>query len=380
MTKILIINAGSSSVKFRLYDGDVIVLDGVVDRIGKDAVLEMAAGQRLAPEQHQQYVKAANHAQAGVVITDVLGDNAPDIIAHRVVYGADHTTPLRITEKAIGELKSYVPLAPLHMPPAIALIEFFHHRLGVEQVACFDTMFHAGMPEVAKTYAIPQDLAKKHGIVRRGFHGLAHEAMAVEAAKRASLDYKRSRIITCQLGNGASVCAILNGKSVETSMGFTPLEGLVMGTRSGDIDPAIIPFLIEHEHKTAAQILDLLEHESGLKGLAGASDVRDLLAREKKGDAQAKLALDVAAHRVKKYIGAYLAVLGGADLIVLGGGIPRAPAMRERILNGLEEFGIVLDARKVKDAAPALINKGRVQVWVIEPDEQEHMLKLVKGF
>jgi acetate kinase len=332
---ILVINAGSSSVKFRAYREDdkgySIIIDGVVDRIGPDAVLEVTKGGINTPEKNSVKIDAMNHSQAGVVILDQLHDTPPNAVIHRVVYGADHKAPAVIDDAMLAELKSYIPLAPLHMPPSIALIEFLYHRLGVKSIACFDTMFHAGMPDVARNYALRLDLVEKYSIVRRGFHGLAHEAMAQEAAKRFSMPLEKLNIITCQLGNGASLCAIKEGKSIDTSMGFTPLEGLVMGTRCGDIDAAVIPFLCEHEKIDHNKALHILEQESGLKGITGVSDVRDILSREN-SDPKAKFALDIMAYRIRKYIGAYYAVLGRVDAIVLGGGLPRSIVIRRKVL------------------------------------------------
>jgi len=340
-------------------------------------VLEATRGGHFTPEKGSVRVKADTHAQAGAVILGLLDGAIPGAVVHRVVHGGDHDAPVVIDDIVLAELKRYVALAPLHMPPSIALIEFFKGRPGIVSIACFDTMFHARMPDVARKYALRKDLAEKHGIVRRGFHGLAHEAMAREAAIHFGMPLEQLNIITFQLGNGASACAIKDGKSVDTSMGFTPLEGLVMGTRSGDIDPAVIPFLCREENIDAAAAVRILENESGLKGLAGASDARDLLAKEST-DKDAKFALDLLAYRVRKYLGSYYAVLGRVDAIVIGGGLQRSVVMRKRILAGLEHLGIVIDDARIEDHSPALISKGAVKVFVIEPDEQETMLRWAK--
>ena len=364
----LVLNAGSSSVKFRLYVDDHQVLDGVVDHIGNEAVLLFSKN----GVEHKDARPICTHGEAGVVIHELVrAQGVPQRIIHRIVHGGDRDAPALITPELLHELKELVPLSPLHLPPSIALIEFFMQHTSARHIACFDTMFHQTMPQQARLYAIPIDLARQHRIRRYGFHGLAHQAM-LEQAQRLS-GRRFARVITCQLGNGASLCAIKDGKSVDTSMGLTPLEGLVMGTRSGDIDPAALVYLAHQARLTPERVLEIFERESGLKGLAGESDVRKLLEREKRGDAVAVLALDIFAHRVRKYLGAYLVGLGGVDLIVLSGGIARAPAMRKRILSGLENFGIVL-----ADAAslPARIGKGPVEVWVLEVDEQDLMFRL----
>jgi acetate kinase len=360
----LILNAGSSSVKFRLYEGEERVLDGVIDGIGGEAFVEIGTS--------KSFRKVRNYNDAGEIILAALEKKTIDRIIHRVTHGEHHDKPAIITPSTLVELKLLIPLSPLHLPASIDLITFFMAKTRAKHIACFDTMFHRTLPEVAKLYAIPQDVARKHGIYRYGFHGLAHEAMLLEAQRLAGRKF--SRAITCQLGNGASVCAIKDGKSIDTSMGLTPLEGLVMGTRSGDIDPAVVIYLAHHAQMTPEEVLDLLEKRSGLKGLAGESDVRKLLERELRGDKIATLALDVFAYRVRKYIGAYIIALGGVDCIVLSGGIPRAPKMRERILQGLEEFGVTL--QNVEHPMPVQLSSGKVQVWALEVDEQEHMRKL----
>ncbi len=381
----LIINAGSSSVKFRLYatstSKPTIVMDGVVDRIGTStgATLEVTTGTKNIPEKNEQSVPIKNHKEAGMLILSLMREYDVALVVHRAVHGGKHTESAKITKELIAELHKLSVLAPLHLPHAIELMELFAEQ-HVNGIVCFDTMFHANMPLVAKTYPIPQDLANKHNIIRYGFHGIAHEAMAQEAARLEKKNYKQLKIITCQLGNGVSLCAIKGGKSIETSMGFTPLEGVMMGTRSGDIDPAIMPFLLSHEGMNAESCLSMLEEKSGLLAVGGACDVRDLLAKEKSGDANAKLALDLFAHKIRMRIGSYVAILGGVDLVVLGGGIARSHKMRERILIDLDCFGIVLDKKaNLQKGLPIKLHKGKTPIYVIDVDEQEHMLKLAKN-
>jgi acetate kinase len=374
----LILNAGSSSVKFRLYERghgghDDILLDGVIDAIGGETVIEARhRGEVITCDE-----KVATYNHAGKVILKLCDSVRPTRIIHRVTHGEYHDAPVIVTPHILKELEILIPLSPLHLPPSIGLIKAFMQSTEAKHIACFDTMFHRKMPEVARTYAIPIDVARKHGIYRYGFHGLAHEAMLLEAERLAGRKF--SRAITCQLGNGASLCAIKDGRSIDTSMGLTPLEGLVMGTRSGDIDPAAVIYLAHHASMTPEAVLDMLEKESGLKGIAGEPDVRKLLQRERAGDKVAAFALDLFAYRMRKYLGAYLAVLGGVDCIVLSGGMPRAPRMRERILRDLQEFGIEIDPAALEKEMPVQLSKGKVQVWAVEVDEQEHMLRLCRN-
>jgi acetate kinase len=384
MRSALILNAGSSSVKFRFYHGNAILLDGVLDGIGGKCMVSYKERAENCEERHEYTKEIPDFNAAGIVLLSIIREahgSHPDMIIHRIVHGGEYDEPMVITPGVLHELKGLIPLAPLHMTPAIEFIERFQQQdADAVHIAVFDTMFHQYMPEVAKTYAIPPKLARKHRIRRYGFHGIAYAEMVREAAKVINKPLSQLRIIACQLGNGASVCAIRHGRSIDTSMGFTPLEGLMMGTRSGDIDPAVIPFLCEHEHLAPDQALRVLQHESGLKGMAGEWDVRKLLKREREGDDAAKFALDLFAYRVRKYVGAYIAALGGVDVIVLSGGVSRAPKMRQRILSGLEELGIELDHELVQREAPALVSRGRVKVIVIEVDEQEMMRKIVQHY
>lgn len=347
-----------------------MALNGQVDRVGPQA--RMRVGDEAYP------VRARTHTEAFSRIlelsTAILHGDAPDAVAHRIVHGADRERATILTAMTLKELDRYASRAPLHQPAQLAIARAASRAYpNARQIGCFDTAFHRSMPSVARTYAIPCALAREHGIVRDGYHGLAHEAMLVETAALMGRRPYDLRIITLQLGNGVSACAIAERRSVDTTMGFTPLEGLPMGTRSGSIDPAIIPFLCERLHKTPAEVLRILEHESGLLGIAGSHDVRDLLAREHT-DAHAKLALDLLAYQVKKAIGAYTVVLGHVDAIAMAGGISQSPVMRRRILHGLEGFGIQVDREAAQRVdAPVQIASGDVPVFVVEGDELEMM-------
>ncbi len=376
----LIINAGSSSVKFRLYHNSAMAVDGVVDAIGKHARLSFVKNS-VYQEARGISVNANNYTEAGNEILRMLEVfvSLEEIksVVHRVVHGGSYSEPQKITSNVLKNLERLAPLAPLHQPQSINLIRFFMQRLKAAHIACFDTMFHATMPALADTYAIPRELTQKYKIRRYGFHGLSHASLLRTAEQCAGKKYQK--VITCQLGNGISLCAIKDEKSIDTTMGFTPLEGLPMGTRSGSIDPAIIPFICKKEKKTPQQILSLLEHESGLKALSGFRDIRDLLAGEKKGDVRCKFALDFFTYHIRKQIGAYVAALNGLDCLILGGGISRAPRMRQRILSGLETLGIVVNSRKFALEAPVCISNSKVAVWIVETDEQGYMYEVTKG-
>src|SRR3989338_832189 len=376
----LIINAGSSSVKFRLYLDSLIVVDGVVDAIGKQARLSFVKNKKYQETQGIK-VQARNYTEAANEIIHLLENIVAleniKYVVHRVVHGGSYSEPQRITPVVLKNLENLAPLAPLHQPQSMTLIRFFMQQLKARHIACFDTMFHAKMPTVANTYAIPHTLIQKYRIRRYGFHGLSHASLLDVAERKTGKKYQR--VITCQLGNGISLCAIRNGKSVDTTMGFTPLEGLPMGTRSGSIDPAIVPFLCKHEKKTPQQVLSLLEHESGLKALSGFSDIRDLLAGEKRRDARYQFALDFLAYQIHKQIGAYTVALDGLDCLILGGGISRAPKMRQRILSGLESLGITINRKSMGGVAPVKISAGKTDVWVVETDEQGYMYDLTRG-
>ena len=298
------------------------------------------------------------------------------VVAHRIVHGGPRLTgPCLIDSAVMAEIERLAPLAPLHNPIALRWIAACEDVLGtsVPQVAAFDTAFHAGMPQVASTYALPRTLCEKHGLRRYGFHGLAHEAMwrRWRALRPELMD--GGRAISLQLGGGCSMTAVRHGKAIDTSMGFTPLEGLVMSTRAGDVDPGLLPFLQRAAALTPSSLEHLLTHDSGLRGLAGDGDMRALLLRN---DADARLAVDVYCYRARKYIGAYLAALGGVDAILFGGGVgEHAAPIRSRIVADLESLGIALDEAANRNAVgvEARISRGDspVEVWVIVVDEAQ---------
>ena len=366
---ILALNAGSSSLKFRLFRVDdsveTMLMEGEAERVGGDA---LAAAAEKAIDQCRP-----------------LGIDA---VGHRVVQGGSKfTAATRVTPEMLTELKTLRGLDPLHNPGEIALIEATQKLLpGVPEVACFDTAFHRTLPEVAYIYALPHELSARLGLRRYGFHGLSHQYVSGQLLECLGRDAEGTRLITCHLGSGASACALRDGKSVDTSMGMTPLEGLVMGTRSGDVDPGLLLYLLREQNMTPEQLDDLLNKQSGLLGVSGVgSDLRDLEKAAAAGNAQAELALSLFAYRARKYLGAYAAALGGLDAIAFTGGIgERSPVMRGRICTGLEFLGVTLDTganqnADGKAAAQISANGSAVSVWVIPTNEEKQMAREVAG-
>lgn len=298
-------------------------------------------------------------------------------VGHRVVHGGESfKTPVLINSKVLKAIKEHIPLAPLHNPANLAGIEAGMAMFNnVPHVAVFDTAFHQSMPAKAYLYAIPYHFYEKHKIRKYGFHGTSHAYVARRAAEYLSGKVEDFNFITVHLGNGASITAVKKGKSVETSMGLTPLEGLIMGTRCGDIDPAVIFFMAENLGMDTKAISDILNKESGLKGIAADNDMRGIIERASAGDKLAELAIEMYTHRVKKYIGAYYAVLGKVDAVIFTGGIgENAPLIRARILSDLSELGIVLDKNKNDSTVGVLseigAERGKVKLLVIPAHEE----------
>jgi acetate kinase len=360
---ILVLNCGSSSIKYALYEkkSGVVIGHGVEERV-------------------TDYSTSLEEIFSGVDILLLGGLSSVEAVGHRVVHGGRRFRhPHLIDPQVMEGIRSYAQLAPLHNPPNIRGIEFAAHRLpGTPQVAVFDTSFHSSIPPEAHNYALPLELAKKYRIRRYGFHGISHHYVHDRAVQLCSpRDGDGFGIITCHLGNGCSVAAVRDGRCIDTSMGFTPLEGLVMGTRSGDLDPAIVHYLMSPDGGglTDERIHDLLNRESGLKGLSGlSSDVRDLLEARSHGHEGAALALSVFTYRLKKYIGAYHGVLAGADALVFTAGIgENSPDIRSEALEGLEKLGFVLDKEandSVKGTEAEITGEGGgVRIFVIPTDE-----------
>jgi acetate kinase len=388
---ILVVNAGSSSLKLDVIDPvkGARLHSATVERIGSEACVGKLDGTTRA-------LAGASHASALESLLPALGEGAPITgVGHRVAHGGpDFHAPVRIDADVLAGIEAISHLAPLHNPPALAGIRAARAALpNVSHVAVFDTAFHGTLPSRAKAYALPQALVAKHGIRRYGFHGPSHAWVAARAATAIGDDLRNLRIITCHLGNGSSVCAVEYGRSVETSMGMTPLEGLVMGTRAGDIDAGVLLMLARAEGLDLDALDALLNKSSGLAGLSGVgNDLRDIEQRASAGDEHCRLAVQVFAHRVRKYIGAYAAVMGGVDAIVFTAGIGENSAlMRHRIAQRLEFLGARFDEDKNRDARATherpvveLSEDGsRVRIFAIATDEAmaiaNETAKLVAG-
>ena len=374
--KILVINAGSSSVRFSVFAGSEEILRGVVDQIGAKTDYAMTK-YFWESNEYLENRKVKNYEEAVSLIIEILNkyEIRVDKVVHRVINGMKFTAPQVINEKVMRIMEIIAPTSPLHMISQIKIIKELMKRIKVKHIAFFDNSFHAGMPDYASTYGIPIRLSRKYDIKRFGFHGIAHRAMYNEM--NAIAKKKFERMITCQIGNGVSVCAIKNGKSIDTSMGFTPLEGLMMGTRAGNVDPYLIKYLADKEGIGLNRVIEILEKESGLKGFVGESDMRIVLKKAREGDKNAKLAIEIYCYGIVKQISAYVGVLGGVDAIVLGGGISRSWIIRNKILKGLEFLGIKVDESKKSEETPQRITLGasKVPVWVIEANEETEMLR-----
>jgi acetate kinase len=380
--KVLVLNCGSSSVKFQLIDParKAPLARGLIERVGtRNALLTYGT---KGKSEVKEVLEVLNHDAAIRLALSALlhqeygaiGDQSEiGAIGHRVVHaGEAYQDSVLITEDVIETIRSCAKFAPLHNPHNLRGIEVAGELLpGVPQVAVFDTAFHQRMPREAYTYALPLSAYTKLGIRRYGFHGTSHRYVSSVAAKKVGRPLEELKIVTCHLGNGASVAAVKGGASVETSMGFTPLEGLVMGTRTGDIDPAIIPYMMEREGLTVGEVNTILNKESGLLGLSGVSgDVRELLEEAEQGNTNAALAIDVFCHRARKYVGSYAAVMGGLDVLVFTGGIgENSPYIRERICEGLDFLGVTIsDAKNARTAGS--IGAGDTHVLVIHTNEE----------
>ncbi len=382
--KVLVVNAGSTSIKYNLYemDTEARLAVGRAERVGtKEAVHihESGATPILGPVTADALRAILAHlTRAGGPLS---GPGVLGAVGHRVVHGGERLiAPTRIDDKVEAIIEECARFAPLHNPVNLAGIRAAKEVFpSVPHVAVFDTAFHAQLPPHAYTYAVPHELYLQKGIRRYGFHGPSHQFMALSAAEHLRTDLSRLKLITCHLGGGASVSAIDGGVSVETSMGMTPLEGLVMGTRSGDLDPAIL-LLLARDGMPFAEIDELLNRRSGIAGLSGiGADFRDVEAAADKGDPRARLAIEVFTHRVRKYVGAYAAVMSGADAIVFTGGIGENSArVRQRVCDGLFYMGVVLDedanrAQKPRDhGGIALVSRPHAptKVLVVQTDEE----------
>ena len=381
---VLAINGGSSSIRFAVYEAGQTPrkrLDGKIDRIGLSGTNLLVNASAEAP-QIQRRLPAADHRTAVGYLLDWIEQQpifaSVKAAGHRVVHGMKHSEPERITAKLLAELRRITPYAPEHLPREIGMIEALLRRHPkLPQVACFDTAFHRSMPKVARLLPIPRRYGNQ-GVERYGFHGLSY-AYLMEELGRLDHAAAKGRVILAHLGNGASLAAVRLGKSIDTSMGFTPTAGFMMSTRSGDLDPGLIYYLARTERMTAAQFQQMVNHESGLRGVSGtSSDLRDLCAREA-SDVRAAEAVELFCYQVRKWIGSFAAALGGLDTLVFAAGIgENAPLIRKRICHGLEFLGIELNKKRNEKNAPLISpTNGRVKVRVIHTDEEQMIARSV---
>ena len=377
------INAGSSSLKFQLFEmpSETVITKGYVERIGlKDSVFNLTVrGQKVIETLHIPNHEVAVELLLEKLIQHQVISSFEEIngVGHRVVHGGEvFSDSVLITEEVIEELERLSELAPLHNPANITGIIAFQRILGdTPAVAVFDTAFHQTMPSSAYMYSLPYEYYENYGIRKYGFHGTSHKYVSQRAAEMMGRPIEELRLISCHLGNGASITAIKGGKSIDTSMGFTPLAGVTMGTRSGDIDPALIPYIMEKSGKTADEVLDVLNKQSGVLALSGfSSDLRDIQDATNEGDERAELALEVFADRIHKYIGSYAARMGGVDGIIFTAGIgENSHTIRARILEGLEFMGVYWDEElNLIHGEEAFINSSfsPVKIMVIPTNEE----------
>ena len=383
--KILVINSGSSSIKYQLFEMEkhLVLAHGIVEKI--DAIDSSHTYYNQQTEK-KQTDPIPDHRIGLEQIVDLLVDDSVgvisdkkeiDAVGHRVVHGGEtFKEPTVIVDAVLEAIRDNVPLAPLHNPANITGIEVARKIFpGACQVAVFDTAFHHTMPSAAYQYAIPMELYEKYKIRRYGFHGTSHHFVALEAAKILKKDLEKTNLITIHLGNGGSITAIKNGKSIDTSMGLTPLEGLVMGTRSGDLDPAIPYFLITHVGLNVEEVNTLLNKKSGLKGVCGMNDMREIEQAIEANDPAAQKAMEMYNYRIKKYIGAYSAVIGRVDAIIFTAGIgENASEIRQAVCQNMGHLGLVLDDSKntVRSKLARVIstNSSKVKIMVIPTNEE----------
>ena len=383
--QILVLNSGSSSIKFRLFDmGERRARAwGLVERIGEPAgrlVLKLDGAERGTAVERTDPIAdhAAGFAALGNALTAAgFGADTLDAVGHRVVHGGESfSAPAVIDEAVIDTIRANIPLAPLHNPANLTGIQSARERFpGVPQVAVFDTAFHQTLPEYAYRYAVPERLYREHGVRRYGFHGTSHRYVRARVAEHLGMPLTGLNAVVLHLGNGASASAVQGGESIDTSMGLTPLEGLIMGTRSGDVDPALHAFLARNAGLSLDEIDALLNGESGLKGLCGSNDLREIHRAADGGESAAALALDMYCYRIRKYLGAYTAVLGRVDAVAFTAGVGENDArVRARCCADLAHLGIVLDPaaneRPAGDPAAIHAADSRVQILVVATNEE----------
>ncbi len=397
--KVLVVNCGSSSLKYQTIDmaNEKVLAKGLVERIGIEG--SVLKHEKIGSDKVAIQKPMKDHKDAIGMVLDVLVDEKNGVVkdmseisavGHRVVHaGEKYSGSVLITEDVLDALEECIELAPLHNPPNIMGIKACQELMPeTPMVGVFDTAFHQTMPAVSYLYSIPYEYYEKYKIRRYGFHGTSHRYVSERAAELLGKDIDSVKLISCHLGNGSSIAAIKNGHSIDTSMGFTPLEGLTMGTRCGDIDPAIIKFIMEKEDIDASSTDNILQKKSGVLGISGvSSDFRDIEESAGKGDKRAQLALDIFAMKVKKYIGSYLAELNGADAIIFTAGIgENAIGMRNKIVKDLEAIGIIMDKEKNNirgKEAVVSADDSKIKILVIPTDEElmiaKDTVEIIKG-
>ena len=384
--KILVLNCGSSSIKYKLFDMDrkEVIAQGGIEKIGlKDSFLKftLPGGEKKVLEkdipEHTVGVEFILNTLTSPEYGAIKSLDEINAVGHRMVHGGEKfSESVRLTPEVLAAFTACNDLAPLHNPANLKGVNAIAAILpNVPQIGVFDTAFHQTMPKHAYMYAVPYELYEKYGVRRYGFHGTSHSFVSKRLAELAGLDYENSKMIICHIGSGASISAIKNGKSVDTSMGMTPLEGLAMGTRSGDIDPAIIEFICQKENISVSDMTMILNKKSGVLGLSGVSnDFRDLVDASESGNEDARNALDVLVYRIIKYIGAYYMVLGGADAIALTAGAGENNSeVRKGIMEGLSAIGIKMDEEANKKRGEEVLLStpdSKVPVWIVPTNEE----------
>ena len=383
--KILVVNAGSSSLKYQLIDmdGEQTLAKGLVERIGMDGsvLTQKVGGDKFVIEEAMP-----THVEACTLMLKALTDKTHGVVrsmdeigavGHRVLHGGEKfTQSVVVNDTVLEAIKDNIPLGPLHNPANLMGIRACQQVMpNTPMVTVFDTAFHQTMPPESYLYGVPMAYYKKYHVRRYGFHGTSHRYVSARAAEFLGLKKEDLRIITCHLGNGSSVCAVKGGQCVDTSMGLTPLEGLLMGTRSGSMDPAVLQFIMNNEHLTADEMLNILNKKSGLLGISGvSSDMRDVEAAAQSGNQDAQVAIRMLDHGIKKYIGAYAAEMGGVDVIVFTAGIgENSPELRQRVIDGLDFLGAKIDPEKNNTRgkeADISAEGSRVKVLVIPTNEE----------
>jgi len=397
--KVMVINCGSSSLKFKLFDmekSNVVLAEGVIEEIGKDkSKFKYKSKNMKKNEEIIRDVEAKDHTRAVEQVTKMLLDPKSgifkdkievDAVGHRVVHGGEKFSKSALITKGVKEvIKDCFEIAPLHNPPNYSGIEACEAILpNVPQVAVFDTAFHQTMAKQAYIYGLPYELYERYHIRKYGFHGTSHEYVSQRGADFLKKEIKKLKIVTCHLGNGASITAVKNGMSIDTSMGLTPLEGLVMGTRTGDMDPAVVTFLMRKEHMTPDEMDNLLNKKSGLKGISGISnDLREIMEAAASGNNRAKFAIDIFCYRITKYIGSYAAAMGGLDTVIFTGGIgENAVDVRAKVLEPLAFLGIKVDParNKSKEKEKIISSVGSRVKCLVVPTNEELMIAMKTKF